>query len=305
MSTMSDTTALAERFEGNRDRLRAVAYRMLGSENEADDAVQEAWLRLDRTNATAIDNLEGWLTTTTSRICLDILRSRKSRREDPTAFELDAPLADPDPATDPERQALLADSIGPALLLVLETLAPTERLAFVLHDMFAVSFDEIAPIVDKSPAATRQLASRARRRIQGAELSPEADLVRQRRVVDAFLAASRNGDFQGLLAVLDPDVVLRADEFVVLGARDAGGAGAGAPLLAAEIRGAEAVTAAFVGRARGNQAALIDGSIGSTFAPGGVPKAAFRFVISGDRITGIEVIGDPDHLGRLDLTVLN
>ena len=220
---MDEHDWLAERFEAHRAHLRAVAYRMLGSLSEADDAVQEAWLRLSRSDTSVVENLGGWLTTVVARVCPDMLRSRKSRREEP----LGAPLADPivsrEDGTDPEHEALLADSVGLALLVVLETLAPAERLAFVLHDMFAVPFDEIAPIVGRSPAAARQLASRARRRVQGAAAVPDADLTRQREVVDAFLAASREGDFDALLALLDPDVVLRADAGSRAGGRVARG----------------------------------------------------------------------------------
>ena len=226
---MDEHDWLAERFEANRTHLRAVAYRMLGSLSEADDAVQEAWLRLSRSDTSGVENLGGWLTTVVARVCLDMLRSRKSRREEPLGAHVPEPIVSREDGIDPEHEALLADSVGLALLVVLETLAPAERLAFVLHDMFAVPFDEIAPIVGRSPAAARQLASRARRRVQGAATAPDADLTRQREVVDAFLAASRGGDFDALLAVLDPDVVLRADRAAVQ---------AGA---SREVRGAAAV----------------------------------------------------------------
>ena len=212
---MDEHEWLAERFEANRTHLRAVAYRMLGSLSEADDAVQEAWLRLSRSDTSGVENLGGWLTTVVARVCLDMLRSRKSRREEPLDAHVPEPIVSREDGIDPEHEALLADSVGLALLVVLETLAPAERLAFVLHDMFAVPFDEIAPIVGRSPTAARQLASRARRRVQGAATVPDADLTRQREVVDAFLAASRGGDFDALLAVLDPDVVLRADRAAV------------------------------------------------------------------------------------------
>src|SRR5256885_11451483 len=211
---MDERDWLVERFEAHRTHLRAVAYRMLGSATEADDAVQESWLRLSRTDTSDVDNLGGWLTTVVARVCLDMLRSRTARREEPLGTHLPDGTAGPDHGLDPEQEALLADSMGPALLVVLETLAPAERLAFVLHDMFAMPFDEIAPIVGRSPDATRQLASRARRRVQGATMS-DVDLTRQREVVDAFLAASRGGDFDALLAVLDPDVVVRADSAAV------------------------------------------------------------------------------------------
>src|SRR5690349_263687 len=208
---MDEREWLAERFEEQRTHLRAVAYRMLGSLSEADDAVQEAWLRLSRSEASDIDNLRAWLTTVVARVSLNMLRSRKTHREQPLGVHIPDPIVDPADGTDPEHEALLADSVGLALLIVLETLGPAERLAFVLHDMFAVPFDEIAPILDRSPAATRQLASRARRRVQGERTTPDPDLDRQRRVVDAFFAAAREGDFDKLVAVLDPEVVVRAD----------------------------------------------------------------------------------------------
>src|SRR5919204_1383068 len=217
--TMSDREWLAERFEEHRRHLRAVAYRMLGSLNEADDAVQEAWIRLNRSEAAAIENLGGWLTTVVGRVCLNILKARGSRREEPAGVHVPDPVVSPENGVDPEQEALLADSVGLALLVVLETLTPAERLAFVLHDMFAVPFDEIAPIVGRSSAATRQLASRARRRVRGAAPAPDADLAAQWEVVEAFLAAAREGDFDGLVAVLDPDVVLRADGGALQGVR--------------------------------------------------------------------------------------
>src|ERR687888_1904173 len=210
---MDDTQWLAERFEQHRPRLRAVAYRMLGSLAEADDAVQDAWLRLSRSKAEQIDNLGGWLTTVVARECLHLLRARGHRREDPLAAHLPDPVIVPDGDDDPEQEALLADSVGLALLVVLDALAPAERLAFVLHDLFGVSFDEIAPIVGRTPAAARQLASRARRRVQGATPTGEVDVARQRQIVEAFMAASRDGNLQGLLSLLDPDVVLRTDHF--------------------------------------------------------------------------------------------
>src|SRR2546425_698546 len=285
----------AERFEQNRTHLRAVAYRMLGSLSEADDAVQEAWFRLSRSDTSAVENLRGWLTTVVARVCLDMLRSRKSRREEP----LDAHVPEPpemitsrEDALDPEHEALLADSVGLALLVVLETLAPAERVAFVLHDMFDLPFDEIAPIVGRSPTAARQLASRARRRVQGAAAVPEPDLARQRHVVDAFLAASRGGDFEALLAVLDPDVVLRADPMAVqIGA-------------SREVRGAAAVAGTFSGRARFAQAALVNGSVGAVWAQGGRPRVVFAFTITGARIIAIDLVADPERLRELDLLVL-
>src|SRR5436305_2614807 len=256
---MDEQQWLAEQFEENRDHLRAVAYRMLGSASEADDAVQESWLHVSRSGTGDVRNLGGWLTTVVARVCLDMLRSRRSRREEPVGTDLPEPVAGRAAGTDPEHEALLADSVGPALLVVLDTLAPAERLAFVLHDMFAVPFDEIAPIVGRSPAAARQLASRARRRVQGPAAAPDADPGRQREVVDAFLAASRGGDFDALLALLDPDVVLRADGTAVR---------AGAP---GEARGAVAVAGTFSGRARVAQPALVDGMAGAVWAPGGRP----------------------------------
>jgi RNA polymerase sigma factor (sigma-70 family) len=286
---------LAERFETHRTHLRSVAYRMLGSASEADDAVQEAWIRLSRSGADDVENLGGWLTTVVSRVCLDMLRSRTARREDP--LDLDAPVHDATPREthpiDPEQEALLADALGPALLMVLETLAPAERLAFVLHDMFAVPFDEIADIVDRSPAATRQLASRARRRVQGSAADAPADRTRQRAVVDAFLAASRQGDFEALLALLDPDVVFRADAVAVkAGALE-------------ELRGAAAVAEGYLTRARAVQPALIDGLVGLTWAPRGHPKAVFDLTFVDDRIVAVELILDPDHIADLDVVLLD
>jgi RNA polymerase sigma factor (sigma-70 family) len=278
---------LAERFEQNRTQLRAVAYRMLGSASEADDAVQEAWLRLSRSDAREVENLGGWLRTVVARICLDMLRSRTSRREEPWAAHLPEPVASADSAADPEHEALLADSVGPALLVVLETLSPAERIAFVLHDMFGVPFDEIAPIVERSPEATRKLASRARRRVQGAPEIGDVDRARQRRIVEAFLAASRDGDFEALLAVLDPDVVLRADSAAVaMGAT-------------AEVCGAAAVAETFEGRARAARPALVGGAPGLVWMQRGRPQIAFRFEFSDDRIVGIDLIGDPERLGEV------
>jgi RNA polymerase sigma factor (sigma-70 family) len=295
---MTADERLAERFESQRGRLRGVAYRMLGSLSEADDAVQEAWLRLSRSDEAAIENLAGWLTTVTARVCLDMLRARASRREE----ALDAaPVRMPDPIVssvtggpDPEQQALLADSVGLALLVVLETLTPAERLAFVLHDMFGVPFDDIAPIVDRSPQAARQLASRARRRVRGAPTASDADLPTQRRIVDAFLAAAREGDFEGLLAVLDPDVVLRAD--------------AGALPLSREVRGARAVASGarqFAALASSGRPALVNGAAGLVTAPKGRPFSVLGFTIAGGLIVEIDVLADPERLRELDLTVLD
>jgi RNA polymerase sigma-70 factor, ECF subfamily len=290
---MSEHDWLAECFEDNRTHLRAVAYRMLGSVSEADDAVQEAWLRLSRADTSGVDNLGGWLTTVVARVCLDMLRSRAARREEPVGEPMPEPAASHDDGIDPERQALLADSVGAALLVVLETLAPAERLAFVLHDMFAVPFEEIAAILGRSPAAARQHASRARRRVQAGSTVPDADLGRQRQVVDAFLAASRGGDFDALLAVLDPDVVLRADRAAV----QAGASGG--------VRGAAAVADTFSGRARLARPALVNGAVGAVWAPGGRPRVVFGFTITGGKIVAIDILADPGRLGQLDLAVLD
>jgi RNA polymerase sigma factor (sigma-70 family) len=284
---------LAERFETHRTRLRAVAYRMLGSATEADDAVQEAWLRLSRADAGEIENLGGWLTTVVARVCLNLLQSRKSRREEPLEAHLPEETATGQDGPDPEQQALLADSVGLALLVVLDTLAPAERLAFVLHDMFDVPFEEIAPIVGRSPAAARQLASRARRRVRGAEAAPDADLAHQRALVDAFLAAARGGDFQALLAMLDPDVVLRSDQAAV----QVGASG--------ELHGAAVVADTFAGRARAARPALIDGAAGLVWAPGGVPRVVFGFTITDGRIVAIDVVADPERLSRLQVALLD
>jgi RNA polymerase sigma factor (sigma-70 family) len=290
---MDEHDWLAERFEENRTRLRAVAYRMLGSLSEADDAVQEAWLRLGRSETSDVENLSGWLTTVVARVCLDMLRSRGSRREEPLGAHVPEPIVSREDGIDPEHEALLADSVGPALLVVLETLAPPERIAFVLHDMFAVPFDEIAPIVGRSPASARQLASRARRRVRGAGTVPDADLTRQREVVDAFLAASRGGDFDALLAVLDPDVVLRADRAAVqMGA-------------SREVRGAAAVADTFSGRARAAQPALVNGAVGLVWATGGRPRIVFGFTITRGKIVEIVLVADPDRLRQLDMAILH
>lgn len=288
---MDEKNLLVDRFEAHRSRLRGVAYRMLGSATEADDAVQEAWLRLSRTGADGIDNFGGWLTTVVARVCLDVLRSRKAHREE----ALDSPAGEPFLAeaaseSDPERDVVLADSVGLALLVVLETLAPAERVALVLHDMFDLSFDEIAPIIGRSAIATRQLASRARRRVRGAEVN-EADLGRQRCVVDAFLTASRNGDVEALLALLDPNVVARSDPTAVrLG---------GQP----ETRGATAVANIFKGRAQAARSALVDGQPGAVVTPNGRLLLVLRLTLAGDRIVEVETIADPEHLGRLNLVV--
>jgi RNA polymerase sigma-70 factor (ECF subfamily) len=286
---------LAERFEENRTRLRSVAYRMLGSLSDADDAIQEVWLRLSRSDTAAIENLGGWLTTAVARVSLDMLRSRKSRREDQLDVQAPEPVADREGPSDPEQEALLADSVGLALLVVLDTLAPAERLAFVMHDMFAVPFEEIGPIVGRTPAAARQLASRARRRVQGTPKAAGGELTRQREVVDAFLTALRAGDFQGLLAVLDPEVVVRADR----------PGAAGAPM---EIRGAETWArgaVAFGHMARFTQRALVDGAPGLVVARGGRLIRALSFRIADAKIVEVDVIADPERLKQLDVAVLD
>lgn len=288
---------LAERFETNRPRLQAMAYRMLGSLTEAEDAVQETWIRLDRYDGDRIDNLEGWLTTVVSRICLGVLRTRRNRREEP----LGADHAPPD-EPGPEEAAILADTMGPALLLLLDMLTPAERLAFVLHDLFAVPFDEVAPIVGRSAPAARQLASRARRRVQQTAPALPVDRRRQQQIVDAFLAASREGSYEALVSLLDPDAVLRADRAAVEMAT--ANRGRGAPLLAAEVRGADGVAAALVGRAAAARPALIEGVPGAVWAPGGRPRAAFAFRVSGDTITAIEIITDPAAVAALDISIL-
>ncbi|MDW5325216.1 sigma-70 family RNA polymerase sigma factor [Plantactinospora sp. KLBMP9567] len=286
---MTEKDLLAERFEANRPQLRAVAYRMLGSSAEADDAVQEAWLRLSRTDTTEVDNLGAWLTTVVGRICLDMLRSRGSRREEPFDARTVEPVATSDQA-DPEREAMLADSVGLALLVVLETLTPAERLAFVLHDLFAVSYDEIAPIVGRSPAASRQLASRARRRVQADAATPEADLPRQRGIVDAFLTAARGGEVSTLLTLLDPDVVIRPDG---VAARLAG---------RAQLRGAQSVADFFAGRAGGARTAVVDGAPGAVVVLHGQLRLALSFIVREGRIIGIDVVADPEQLCELDIT---
>ena len=285
---------LAEQFEEHRAHLRAVGYRMLGSASEAEDAVQESWIRLGRTDVSAVENLRAWLTTVVARVCLDMLRTRASRREDPLNVHV------PDPVItradrDPESDAMLADSVGLALLVVLETLEPAERLAFVLHDVFGMTFDEIAPIVERSPAAARQLASRARRRVQSKAPNPEHDLHQQRRVVDAFLTAARDGDFERLVAVLDPEIVLRAD----------GGALAGASRI---VRGAQAVAAqasTFSRLGLSNQFVLVNGNIGLVSRRSdGRLFSVLGFTIAGGKVVEIDILADPERLGRLDLSAI-
>jgi RNA polymerase sigma-70 factor (ECF subfamily) len=290
---MDERDRLAERFQAHRGHLRAVGYRMLGSLSEADDAVQEAWLRLSRADAGEVENLSGWLTTAVARVCLNMLRSRRQRREQP----LDAAVRLPDPVVgradggDPEQEALLAEGVGLALQVVLDTLAPAERLAFVLHDLFGVRFEEVAPIVGRSPVAARQLASRGRRRVRGARV-PDADLAQQRAVVDAFFAAARDGDFEALLAVLDPDVVLRSD------------GGAARPGLSVVIRGARAVAGQALGFTRLSpfvRPVLVNGAAGVLVAPRGRPFSVLAFTVAGGRIVEIDGLVDPERLRRLDL----
>ena len=289
---MDEHDWLAEQFEAERPHLRAVAYRLLGDLTGAEDAVQESWLHLSRSDTRGIENLGGWLTTVVARVCLDMLRSRNSRREEPLGAYIPDPIMSREGEIDPEHEVLLADSVGLALLVVLDTLNPAERLAFVLHDLFAVPFDEIARVVGCSPTAARQLASRARRRVRGAATVKDTDLTRQREMVDAFLAVSRGGDFDALLAVLDPDVVLRADRAAVH---------AGA---SREVRGAAAVVGTFSGRARFAQPALVNGAVGAVWAPRGRPRVVFGFTITRGKIVEIDILADPTRLRQLDLAVL-
>jgi RNA polymerase sigma factor (sigma-70 family) len=284
---MSENDLLAARFEEHRDRLTSVAHRLLGSRAEAEDAVQEAWLRVSRADSDEVDNLAGWLTTVVARVSLNQLRSRTSRREDPLD---DAPPHHLHAVPDPADEAVLADSVGLALLAVLDTLGPAERLAFVLHDLFDVPFDEIAPIVDRSPAAARQLASRARRRVRGAE--PADDVARKREVVAAFLAASKEGDFTALLELLHPEAVLRSDAAAVLMGSDA------------EVRGATGVAGFLSGRARAARLVLVDGVPGWLWSLRGEPKVVFAFTVEDDVVTGIDLLADPQRLAAMDLEPL-
>ncbi len=290
---MDNADWLTDQFEASRPHLRAVAYRMLGSHAEAEDAVQEAWLRLNRADRSGVENLGGWLTTVVARVCLDSLRSRRTRREEPAGTqpaEATAGLRAPD--DDPEHQALLGDSVGSALLVVLDLLAPAERVAFVLHDVFAVPFDEIADIVGRSPEAARQLASRARRRVRGTDSAPEVDLVRQRQVVDAFLAAARSGDFDGLVALLDPDVVLRPDAAALsMGSLPV-------------THGATEVAAALAGGARAARVALLDGVAGLVWAPGGRTRSVIAFTVVDGRIVEIDVTADPERISDIDIVLV-
>ncbi len=290
---MEDVDFLVRRFEEHRSHLRAVAYRMLGSLSEADDAVQEAWLRLSRSDADSIENLGGWLTTVVGRLCLTRLRSRKTRREELWDIHFPEPVVSREDGVDPEQQALLADSVGVAMLVVLDTLAPAERLAFVLHDMFAVPFDDIASLVERSPAATRQLASRARRRVEGVATTPDADLSEQREVVDAFFAAARHGDFEALVAVLDPDVVARAD---------------GGPGVSVITRGAAAVAGnamAYAQPPEVSRPVLVNGVPGVVVAPAGRVVSVLAFTIRAGKVVALDALTDPDRLSRLDLTALD
>ncbi len=303
---MSDPKGLVEAFEETRGHLRGVAYRMLGSLSEADDAVQEAWLRLNRADVSEVENLRGWLTTVVARVCLDMLRARKSRKEEPFAGETAEAVANRAGGTmDPEQEALLADSLGLALLVVLDRLAPAERLAFVLHDMFAVPFDEIAAILGRTPESARQLASRARRRVQGVGATADASLREQRDVVKAFIGALHAGDFEGLISVLDPDVIVRMDE------------AAGRPGPPREVRGAEkwargAISfiqaaqgkSAFAQAARGTGAMLVDGRVGLVIAPGGRLQRVLQFTIVGGKITRVDIVGDAKRLGEMELALL-
>jgi RNA polymerase sigma factor (sigma-70 family) len=289
---MSDCDWLAAQFEEQRPHLRRVAYRMLGSLDESEDAIQEAWLRLSRSDETSIDNLGGWLTTVVARVCLDMLRARRARREESADGWLPEPIVSVDDKIDPEQESLLADSVGLALLVVLETLSPAERLSFVLHDMFSVPFDEIASILDRNPDAVRQLASRGRRRVRGARLEPDADLAEQRRVANAFMRAARDGDFEGLLAVLDPDVVVRGDRSIPKGA----------PL---EVRGAREVAQRalfFRELAPFARPVLVNGAAGYLVAPQGRLFAVAALTVVGGKITEIDFVTDPDKLRKLTLS---
>lgn len=294
---MAEQEWLAEKFEENRGHLRAVAYRMLGSLNEADDAVQEAWLRLSRSDADEIENLGGWLTTVVSRVCLDVLRSRSTRREEALDAQVTEPVANIERQRDPEQETLMADSIGAALLIVLDRLDPAERLAFVLHDMFAVSFDEIASILGRSPEASRQLASRARRRVQGSPAVPQVSLAEQRQVVDAFLTALRTGDFEGLVAVLDPDVVVKLDE------------AAGRPGTPREIHGARNWAKGAVAFSRNLEGVvepmLVNGEVGLVWAPQGRVFRVLRLSIHDGKIATVDIVADPSRLAEFEITVLD
>ncbi|MDC7746387.1 sigma-70 family RNA polymerase sigma factor [Rhizobium binxianense] len=288
---MDEKKWLADEFEANRAHLRAAAYRMLGSRSEAEDAVQETWLRLSRADTSDVGNLGGWLTTVVARICLDMLRARKTRREEPLEIPVHGAIADP--ANDPERDAAFAESVGVALLVVLQTLAPAERVAFVLHDMFDLPFDEIASIIGRSSAATRQLASRARRRVQGVDEAPDVDFGRKQTIAQAFLTASRNGDIEALIAVLAPDVAFRPDAT----AARFGAVG--------EVRGAPAVAALFKGRAQAAEAAIVDGEVGFVVRTEGQIRVVVALTIADGKIMAIDAFADPDYLERVDYSVLS
>jgi RNA polymerase sigma-70 factor (ECF subfamily) len=293
---MDERAWLTERFEAHRPRLRAVAYRMLGSLSEAEDAVQDSWLRLDRADTSSVENLDAWLTTVVARVCLNKLRARQQRREVPLDLHVPDPIVSPESGVDPQHEAVLADSVGLALQVVLETLTPAERLAFVLHDMFAVPFEEIAPMIERSPEAARQLASRGRRRVRGQAPAPDPDLPRQRRVVDAFFAAARDGDFDALVAVLHPDVVLRSD------------GGRGPARLTTVITGARAVAGQAITFGRlfpFARPALVNGAAGVVVDAHGRPLSVMAFTVTGGRIAAIDVLADPDRLRALDLTTLD
>lgn len=297
---MNEDTLLSEQFEAEKTHLKAIAYRMLGSQADAEDAIQEAWVRLSRSDAGDVHNLGGWLTTVVARVCLDVLRSRSTRDEVPLEEQDVEEIAGSPQQVDAEQEMLLADSIGPALMIVLDTLAPAERVAFVLHELFAVSFDEIALILGRSSAATRQLASRARRRVEGRSATVEDDRERQCAIVQAFLSASRRGDFDALLMLLDPDVVHRKDAAAVL----ATSARKGAPASSSELRGRRVVAHAFAGRATAAQSALIDGMAGAAWAPGGTPRAVFMFKVEGGKIVAIDLVADPARIRKMKI-VLN
>jgi len=293
--------SLSARFEENRHRLRAVAYRLLGSTSETEDAVQETWLRITRADTGAVDNLGGWLTTVITHVCLDMLRARKTRENAAPVMGAERSAAAPEP-TDPEREVLLADAVGSAMMIVLDTLSPPERVAFVLHDLFALSFEDIGAIVGRSAVATRQLASRARRRVQGAG-EREIELPSQREVAQAFMAASRDGNLEAVLAVLDPDVVLRVDPVAVKAA--AANEAKGAPRLVREVRGAADVARVFLGSAHAAQPALVDGTPGAAWAPGGQPRAIWAFKVEQGRIVEVQFIVDPKKIAQLDVLLLD
>lgn len=298
---MENKNWLEDNFEDTRHRLLAIAYRMLGSEDEAEDAVQEAWIRLTRSDSGKIENINGWLTTVVTRVCLDMLRSRRSRREEPID-EIVCEIPSEGSGGNPEDAFLLADSVGPALLLLLDLLTPTERIAFVLHDLFDLSFEEIAPIIDRSEMATRQLASRARRRIRGAS-TPKEDIERQKEVVSAFLSASRDGNFDALIKLLHPDVILRADEIAIKISESR--KSKGAPQFQHEIRGAKNVADTFKGKAAAAQLARVNGTAGAIWAQGGKPVVAFFFSLKGGKISAIDIVMDPQKLSAVKIEMID